>query len=84
MENLREMTLHFTFINFDKKVNQFLNARRTTGKSFAYHKWYAYHSLGNAGLDVALTVKTNTDTIDNKTNVLFSLTTAGLWLSKRT
>ena len=40
-----EMTLHFTFIYIDKKINQFLNIRRTTCKSFAYH------SLGNADVD---------------------------------
>ena len=28
-----------------------MNVWRTTCKSFAYHKWYAYHSLGNAGLN---------------------------------
>ena len=44
------MTLHFTFIYNDKKINQFLNVRRTTCKSLAYHKWYTYHSLGNAWL----------------------------------
>ena len=55
-----EMTLHFTFIYIDKKINQFLNVRRTTYKSFAYH------SLGNAALQNSLQGKSFNDLEDVK------------------
>ena len=60
MNNLMEMTLHFTFIYIDKKINQFLNVRRTTYKSFAYH------SLGNAALQNSLQGKSFNDLEDVK------------------